>query len=78
MADDDRPEGEPGPDRTPLGGLEGLQLVFGIVACLGVYFYFRGPAANEAQFLFRFGVMVVGTVGLAVVTILKLVRRRRP
>jgi hypothetical protein len=78
MADDKLPDddGKPGP--TPSGPLDTLQMVFTIVACLGAFFYFRGPAHNNAQLLFRLGVMGVGAVGLLVVTVLKLTRQRRP
>ena len=78
MVEDTEDDPKPGPGPAASGTLDTLQMVFTIVACLGAFFYFRGPAHNTAQLLFRLGVIGVGTVGLAVVTVLKFVRQRRP
>jgi|GEM_PF-3684489 len=73
MADRNAAERQPEPEPKKFTLLDGLQLVFLIAACSGVFFAIRGPAANEAQAIFRFGVMLGGLFGLAVVTILKYV-----
>jgi len=76
MPDHDEPKEKPEPEPTRWSLLDVLQLVFLIAACSGLFFAFR-PAANEAQAIFRLGVMVAGLFGLAVVTILKFVQRGR-
>lgn len=57
--------------------LDALQVVFGVAACMGGFFFIQGPAKNTAHLLFRLGIMGVGMVGLLVVTILKMNRPRR-
>ena len=76
MADGDRGDDKPKP--TSFGLLDGLQVVFLVGGCSGLFFALRGPAQNEAQALFRLGVMGVGGVGFVVVSILKVTRGRRP
>jgi hypothetical protein len=76
MADGEERESRSGP--APIKALDVLQIVFLVAGCSGVFFTLNGPAKNEAHALFRLGVMVVGGIGLVVVTILKLARRPRP
>jgi hypothetical protein len=78
MADVNEREDVPRPGPAPLRVLDILQIVFLAAGCSGVFFTVNGPAKNEAQALFRLGVMVVGGIGLLVVTVLKLTSRRRP
>jgi hypothetical protein len=77
MVDGNGPEYKPEEEPAHWSPLDGLQLVFVILACLGGFFYFRGPAANEAQTVFRLGIIVGAMFGLAVVTILKYVKHGR-
>lgn len=76
MAISDERDEKPKP--APIQVLDILQIVFLVAGCSGVFFTLNGPAKNEAQALFRLGVMIVGGIGLVVVTILKLTTRRRP
>jgi hypothetical protein len=76
MADRDELDDEPKPKPAGFSGLDGLQLVFLIAACSGAIFYVNGPAQNANQAFFRLGVMVLGGIGLLVVTIVKLTTRR--
>jgi hypothetical protein len=78
MARSDEREDRPKPAPAPLKVLDILQIVFLVAGCSGVFFTLNGPAKNEAQALFRLGIMIVGGIGLVVVTILKLTTRRRP
>jgi hypothetical protein len=78
IAGDPPPIDEPKPEPKRFGGLDALQVVFGVAACSGVFFTISGPAKNTGHLLFRLGVMGVGCLGLLVVTILKLTRQRRP
>jgi hypothetical protein len=78
MADVNEREDVPRPGPAPLRVLDILQIVFLVAACSGLFFALQGPAKNEAQALFRLGVMIAGGIGLLVVTILKLASRRRP
>ena len=76
MADDMDRDDRPKPAPTKFATLDALQVVFAVAACFGIFFWLRGPAANEAQALFRLGVVAVGGIGLLVVTIIRLTRRR--
>ena len=78
MTDDDEREERRDPEPTRFGALDALQVVFGVLACSGVFFYVNGPAKNPAHALFRLGVMAAGGVGLLVVTVLKLNGQRHP
>lgn len=44
--------------------LQGLQVASFVMLAMGVMFYFKGPAANQAQFLFRVGTVALGFIGL--------------
>jgi len=76
MADREERGERPKPAPAPIRVLDVLQIVFLVAGCSGVFFTLNGPAKNEAQALFRLGVMIVGGIGLVVVTILKLTSRR--
>ena len=44
--------------------LQGLQVASFVLLGMGVLFYFRGPAANQAQLLFRLGTIALGAIGV--------------
>jgi hypothetical protein len=75
MAESDEPQRPPKP--KSISSLESLQLGFMIVSAIGAFFYFRGPAQNDAQLAFRIGVIAVGFIGLLIVSIIRLTRKRR-
>ncbi len=77
LRDDDELDDEPRPEPTRFTLLDGLQVVFAVAGCSGLFFALNGPAKNEAHALFRIGIMVVGVVGLGVVSIIKFSRSRR-
>jgi hypothetical protein len=74
--DDDDREDEPKPKPAGFSSLDALQVVFGVAACSGLIFYINGPAQNLNQTLFRLGVMVLGGIGLLVVTVIKIAQRK--
>lgn len=60
----------------PSKGLDGLQMVFLISACIGGFLSVRSPAVNMAQAIFRVAVVGVSIVGFLVVSIIKFSRNR--
>jgi hypothetical protein len=76
MPEVEKPGKSPGRQPGGFGLLDGLQVVFVVAACFGGFSMIRGPAANDAQLLFRVGLSVVGLIGLLVVTVIKLTRRK--
>jgi uncharacterized membrane protein YsdA (DUF1294 family) len=72
-ADDERKDAASPKKNDPL---DILLLVFVIMGAVGAFLSFQRPAANTAHLLFRLGIAGVSLVGIIVVLVLKMLRKR--
>lgn len=77
MPDWKKPERNPrsGPPQSQYGFADLLLVVFGSMIIIAGTLW-RKPAANDAVYLWRLGLAVIGLIGLVVAIALKLSRRR--